>query len=206
MRYARLMVIGLLAASRGQAQQTPEPLRVAASSFASVEVHLNSRMIGGKWYAEDAGLTGPARVTITYGQPHARGRQIVGGLIPNDAPWRFGANEATTLATDVDLTLGGTTVAQGTYTLYLLHSKDAWQLLVNSSTRQWGTDYDASKTIARIPLTARTTAESEDALTIYLDPESANPRSGYAALAGALRIRWGTVELKTSWTIRAGAG
>src|SRR5690349_20510432 len=97
----------LLAAGTARAQGAPEPPpRIAASSFATVEVHLNSRPIGTRWYAEDAALTGPARIAIAYGQPHARGRAVEGGLIPRDSVWRFGANEATTLHTDVDLVLG----------------------------------------------------------------------------------------------------
>jgi hypothetical protein len=93
-----------LALAAQQPAQSP-PLRVAASSFATVEVHLNARRIGRGWYEEDASLTGPSRIAISYGQPHARGRRIEGGLIPGDSVWRFGANQSTTLHTDVDLLL-----------------------------------------------------------------------------------------------------
>src|SRR6185312_6712970 len=118
-----------------QAQQPATPLRVAASSYASVEVHLNARRIGDRWYEEDASLSGPSRIAISYGQPHARGRRIIGGLIPTDTVWRFGANMATTLHTDVDLTLGTLALPRGDYTLFLLHtSAGAWQLVVNSRT------------------------------------------------------------------------
>jgi len=89
------MLIGLLlpAVILAQGQQPPPaPLRIAASSFATVEVHLNSRRIGNSWYEEDASLTGPSRIAISYGQPHARGRKVEGGLVPLDTVWRFGAN------------------------------------------------------------------------------------------------------------------
>ena len=88
------------------ASPPPTPLRVAASSFASTEVHLNARRIGNGWYEEDASLSGPSRIAIAYGQPHARGRKVEGGLIPLDTVWRFGANMATTLHTDLDITVG----------------------------------------------------------------------------------------------------
>jgi len=110
--------------------QTPPSLAFAASSFASTEVHLNARRIGGQWYEEDAGLTGPSRIAIVYGQPHARGRRIEGGLIPLDTVWRFGANAATTLHADVDLTLGTLAVPRGDYALFLLYTKSGWQLIV----------------------------------------------------------------------------
>jgi hypothetical protein len=190
-------------ASNLSAQGTPPtPLRIAASSFATVEVHLNARPIGKRWYEEDASLTGPARIAITYGQPHARGRKIVGGLIPNDTVWRFGANDATTLHTDLDITLGTLAIPRGDYSLFLLKSPTTWQLIVNSRTGAWGTDRDPAKDIGREPLTARTLTDNEETLTIYLVPDSADPTTGYAALSGVLRIKWGTVELSGKWTVK----
>ena len=183
-------------------QRPPEtPLRIAASSFASVEVHLNARRIGTRWYAEDAGLTGPSRIAISYGQPHARGRQVAGKLIPLDTVWRFGANTATALHSDVDFTLGDLKIPRGDYSLFILYRTTGWQLIVNRGTAMWGTDYDASKDVGRIPLTVRTMAEPEESLTLYLVPDSARPSDGYADLAGALRIEWGAIELSTRWTV-----
>jgi len=179
----------------------PPPLRIAASSFASVEVHLNSRRIGDGWYEEDASLTGPSRIAITYGQPHARGRKIEGGLIPLDTVWRFGANAATTLHSDLDITLGTLKLPRGDYSLFVLYARTGYTLIVNRGTAQWGTDRDPSKDLGRVTLTSRTMSEPEPALSIYLVPESPRPGSGYAELRGALRIKWGTTELTTTWQV-----
>jgi len=184
-----------------QSAPQPAPLRFAASSFASVEVHLNARRIGSRWYEEDAGLTGPSRIAIRYGQPHARGRQIFGRLVPLDTVWRFGANEATALHTDVDMVVGDLRIPRGDYTLFILYGKTGTQLIVNRGTAMWGTDYDASKDLGRIPLASRTMAEPEESLTIYLVPESAKPADGYAEMRGVLRIEWGTTELSTRWSV-----
>jgi len=109
-------MIGILLAALVQTPQAaPTPLRIAASSQATVEVHLNARRIGNRWYEEDASLSGPSRIAISYGQPHARGRKIEGGLIPVDTVWRFGANMATTLHTDLDITLGDVKLSRGDY-------------------------------------------------------------------------------------------
>jgi DUF2911 family protein len=192
----------LLLAALLVVQQTPQtPLRIAASSLASVEVHLNARRIGNSWYEEDASLSGPSRIAITYGQPHARGRKVEGGLIPLDTVWRFGANMATTLHTDLDITVGTVKVPRGDYSLFVLYTRTGWQLIVNRGTGQWGTDYDATKDLGRVPLTARPLAEPEGSLTIYLVPDAAQPTTGYADLRGALRIKWGSTELSTGWRI-----
>ncbi len=192
----------LVAATPAGAQQPAAPaVRMAASSFATVEVHIDQRRIEGTWYAEDASLTGPARIAIAYGQPHARGRKIEGGLVPLDTVWRFGANTSTTLHTDNDITLGGTSVAHGDYSLYILYTKNGWQLILNRQTGGWGTEHDAKLDVARIPLTAKSRGEREETLTIYLVPESARPSSGYADLRGTMRIVWGNTELSTGWTV-----
>src|SRR6266511_3261931 len=190
------------AAAQAPAAQTPQtPLRIAASSYASVEVHLNARRIGAQWYEEDASLSGPARIAITYGQPHARGRRVEGGLIPLDTVWRFGANMATTLHSDLDITLGDLKLPRGDYSLFVLYTRAGWQLIVNRGTGQWGTDYDATRDAGRVALASRTLAEPEGSLTVYLVPESPRPGTGYAELRGVLRIKWGATELSTGWRI-----
>lgn len=199
-------VLALAAHGTGLRAQEPQqaPLRMAASSYASVEVHLNSRRIGGRWYEEDASLSGPSRIAITYGQPHARGRKVEGGLVPLDTVWRFGANMATALHTDVDLTLGDLRLPQGDYSLFVLYSRSGWQLIVNRGTGQWGTDRDPSRDIGRVALTSRALAEPEESLSIYLVPASTRPAQGYADLRGTLRIKWGSTELSTTWRVDPG--
>ncbi|HXY69404.1 MAG TPA: DUF2911 domain-containing protein [Gemmatimonadales bacterium] len=188
-------------AAHAQAPARP-PLRLAASTLASVEVHLNARKAAGQWFAEDAGLSGPSRIAITYGQPHARGRRVEGGLIPTDTVWRFGANAATTLHTDVDLRLGGLAVPPGDYSLFVLHARDGWSLIVNRGTGQWGTDRDAARDLGSVPLTARALAEPEGSLSVYLVPDAADPSSGMADLGGVLRIKWGGTELAARWQVQ----
>lgn len=207
-RSTALTIISVLAFAPANVHAQAQPQRpappspaFAASSFASVEVHLDARRIGGEWYAEDAAFTGPARIAITYGQPHARGRKVEGGLIPTDSVWRFGANAATTLHTDLDLTLGTLAVPTGDYSLFILHGADGWQLIVNRASAAWGTDYDRARDLGRVTLAARTRAEPEEALSVYLVPESGRPGSGRADLRGRLRIVWGTTELSTTWSV-----
>lgn len=202
MRHRHLALILVLtgtATAEGQEAQTP--LRVAASSFASVEVHLNARRIGDRWYEEDASLSAPSRIAITYGQPHARGRKVEGLLVPLDTVWRFGANMATTLHSDVDFTLGDLAIPRGDYSLFVLYSTGGWTLIVNRATAQWGSDYDAGRDLGRVRLTARALGEAEESLSIYLVPESGRPASGYAELRGMLRFKWGRTELSVPWRV-----
>ncbi len=137
----------------------------------------------------------PLTVKIDYGQPHARGRAIAGGLVPNGEVWRLGANNATSLTTSVDLDIGGQRVPKGEYTLFALGTPTSFHLIVNKKTGQWGTQYDATMDLVRIPMQLATRSESSDALHISLEP------AGEAApLGGTLRVRWGTIDATVGYT------
>jgi hypothetical protein len=141
-----------------------------------------------------------ARVVVDYGQPHARGRDIWGALVPFDSVWRLGADRATHLVTDVPLTIGGTQIPAGSYTLAMLPSRTTPRLIVNSNTRQWGATYDAEGELHRIPLRSRSLAEPRESLTITLVPT--NVTGGSAAGTGTLSIQWGTMEYTVDFTAR----
>jgi hypothetical protein len=147
----------------------------------------------------------PLHVTIDYGQPHARGRTIVGNVVPMDAVWRTGANEATSLVTNVDLTIGGVVVPKGSYTLYTLPSRNGWKLIINKNTGQWGTDYLPEHDLARVDLRARQLREPLDSFSIWLVPDvERNAQGGISGglARGVLRLAWGDIELSTDWSVR----
>ncbi len=108
-------------------------------------------------------------VTIDYSRPSMRNRKIFGGLVPYDRVWRTGANAATTLKTDVDLNVGGTRVPAGAYTLYTLPGANSWQLIINRQTGQWGTKYDQSQDLARVPMKVTQRPSGLELFTISFD-------------------------------------
>lgn len=113
---------------------------------------------------------GAATVSVDYGRPYARGRKIMGGLVPFGQVWRTGANAATTLVTTADLRIGGTDVPRGTYTLYTVPTADRWLLVINRQTGQWGTVYDAKRDLARIPMRVGALRSPVEQFTITLTP------------------------------------
>lgn len=167
--------------------QAAATLRVEASGRATSQVTLSARGAPGGEAAA------PQLVQVDYGQPHARGRTVVGTLIPYDEIWRTGANQATAFRTDVDLEVGGVRVPRGNYTLYSLLSRGGWQLVVNRQTGQWGTQYDSSQDLARIPMQVTELATPTESLQITLVPAAQTPAQG------ALVIEWGTVRGSVHW-------
>ncbi|HET9294215.1 MAG TPA: DUF2911 domain-containing protein, partial [Gemmatimonadales bacterium] len=125
-----------------------------------------------------------AAFTVDYGRPSKRGRTIFGGLVPWNEVWRTGADAATQFTTTRDLTLGDTELKAGAYTLWTLPSEAGVLLIVNGQVGQWGTDYDAKRDIARIPMTIRRLDQPVERFTIDLT----------SAGGGELRMRWDTAE------------
>jgi len=185
------------------AQQAPRIPRATASTRASVQVLIDSRFDSkeGGWFGA-LNLAGPARIIIDYGQPHLRGRNVIGmpGVVPWDSVWRTGANLATQLSTEVDMTIGNTFVPRGVYSLFSLPTRNGWKLVISKAVLQWGTDYDPSKDFARIDLRQRTLPEPIESLTFWLIPAIENPPSATFP-HGVLKFAWGTTELSTDWKV-----
>jgi len=106
--------------------------------------------------AKASAMIAGKRITIKYGAPSVRSRQIFGeaGLLSKDwtyPVWRAGANAATTLVTDADLDIAGVSVPAGTYSLYVLvKDPDDWKLIVNRQTGQGGHIYNARMDVCRV--------------------------------------------------------
>ena len=74
-----------------------------------------------------------------------KGRKVYGDLVPWGQVWRAGANEATTFVTDTDLLVGGKTVPQGSYTIFVIPNQTAWELVVQKTIGEWGIPYPPVK-------------------------------------------------------------
>ncbi|HKN68577.1 MAG TPA: DUF2911 domain-containing protein [Gemmatimonadaceae bacterium] len=134
------------------------------------------------------GSIGAASLMVDYGRPLARGRVLLGNVIPLDRVWRTGANAATQLTTSAPITLGGLRLAKGTYTLWTIPRESGAELIVNKQIGQWGTEYHESSDLGRAPLEARTVTTPVEKFTISIAPTDARH--------GMLVLEWGTFR----WT------
>lgn len=125
-------------------------------------------------------------VTVEYGRPSLKGRDMLGRAQAGQS-WRLGADAATTLETDAELSFGSKVLAKGHYVLTAkkLESGD-WQLDVSSQG-------DDRKLVAEIPLESGEVAESAEMLTIKL--EAAEPGAVFS-------INWGRNVLSAPFTVK----
>ena len=131
---------------------------------------------------------GKASFTVDYSRPLARGRTLLGGIIPYDVVWRTGANAATQLTTTAPITLAGLQVPAGTYTLWTVPRARGVELIVNKQAGQWGTSYDKSRDLGRAPMATDTLATPVEQFTISI--------AGADERRGLLTMEWGSFR----WT------
>lgn len=150
--------------------------------------------------AEEMGTVGAATLTVDYGTPAKRGREIWGALVPYGAVWRTGANMATHFSTDRDLVLGTgadtLVVPAGSYTLFSVPAPDGGVLIVSRQTGQAGTAYDPARDLGRVPLAVRPLGEPVELFTIDVEPVAA------PGADGEIRLRWDRAERVVPFRVR----
>jgi len=134
---------------------------------------------------------GPGAITIDYGRPSLKGRDMLGQL-QEGSFWRMGRNEATVLTTPVDLAFGKTRLAKGAYSLWLKRTGESFELVFNSQTGQWGTQHDPAKDVASVTMAKSPLAAAVETFTMGLAP---------AAKGGTLDLSWGAAKLAAPFEI-----
>lgn len=114
-------------------------------------------------------------VKVAYSSPRMKGRKIYGGLVPYGKVWRTGANEATALTTDANLTAGGKDIPAGNYTIFTVPNADKWTLVISKKTGEWGTDYPGEgQDLARVDMTVSKTSAPVENFTIGFDSKGSS--------------------------------
>lgn len=164
----------------GTAQVTVE--RAQGLDFAVLGKSFASRSLGtlsppDSTRASVAGAT----ISVRYSRPSMRGRVVFGNVVPWNRVWRTGANQATVLETSADVSVAGTIVPAGKYSLWTLPSPTGWMLIVNRNTGQWGTEYDSTHDLVRLAMQVERLAQPVEQFTIAIEPRGRG---------GALTLAW----------------
>lgn len=101
--------------------------------------------------AEVMQTVGFTDVRIVYSRPGVKGRTILGKLVPYDAVWRAGANEATKITFSTDVKIEGKKLKKGSYSFFAIPGKNEWTLIFNKVADQWGAfEYNESEDALRV--------------------------------------------------------
>jgi Protein of unknown function (DUF2911) len=156
--------------------------RVQGLDFAALGKSFAARSLGTLSPSDSVRASvGAAALSVRYSRPSMRGRVIFGNVVPWNQVWRTGANQATILETSADLTVAGTAVPAGKYSLWTIPSPTGWKLIVNKNTGQWGTEYDARYDLARLDMKVESLPQPVEQFTIAIEPKGKR---------GVLKLEW----------------
>lgn len=109
-------------------------------------------------------------VTINYSQPAVKARTIWGDLVPYDAVWRTGANEATWIEVSEDVQIEGQTLKAGKYGLFTIPGRDEWTIIFNKTWQQWGAyEYDEAKDALRVTVKSESIPIASERMTFNIN-------------------------------------
>jgi len=166
-----------------------------ATAFAAADAG-GRGLVGAASAADSVRATvGAAHVAVKYSRPRARGRDVFKNGVLGDTIWRTGANSATSFTTDRDLVIAGKTVPAGSYTLWTHVPSDnrAYELIFNTLTGEWGTDYRPDRDLVRVPLAVSKLASPVEAFLIDVEPQGSG---------GVITLQWQTTQLAVPFIVK----
>ena len=95
-----------------------------------------------------------------------KGRQIFGGIVPFDKPWRTGANNATKITFSTPVKINGADLPAGTYALFTIPGEHEWTIIISKNVTQSPLQYDEKADVVRVKATPVQTAQTIETFTI----------------------------------------
>jgi hypothetical protein len=135
-----------------------------------------------------------ADMSIEYGRPSRRGRDIFGALVPYGRVWCPGADEATKLTTNRALQFGALKLKAGAYSLWILPLPDRWSLIFNSQADAFHTYHPENADVGTIELHKEGLSVPVEQLTFVIEQDASG--SG-----GAITMAWETTRVSAPFTV-----
>jgi hypothetical protein len=121
-------------------------------------------------------VVGLTDVEINYSRPSARGRAVIGDLVPFGKLWRAGANENATISFSDNVVIDGKTLPKGKYAIYTTPKADSWEIVFYSKTDNWGNPatWDETKVALRTNVKPESLDRNVETFTIGIGNLDAN--------------------------------
>ncbi len=98
---------------------------------------------------------GLGSIELSYSRPSAKGRVIMGELVPYGKVWRTGANNATTLTFSDDVKIGGKDIKAGKYGLLTIPDAKEWTIIITKDLNVTAPSaYNEANDVVRVKATA----------------------------------------------------
>ena len=133
------------------------------------------------------------KVSISYGRPYLKGRQVGHEVAPYGDVWRLGADEATKITVSAPVKIQNIELPAGSYSLFAIPNADNWTIIVNKVANQWGAfSYKQSEDLGRFDVKVKQLSTPVEQFTITLSKQSGNTAD--------LTFAWGNASISTTVT------
>lgn len=113
---------------------------------------------------QDFGL---GNIELSYSRPNAKGRKIMGDLVPFGKVWRTGANQATTLTFSDVVTIGGKELQPGKYGLLSIPGAKEWTWIITKDLNVTSpAAYKPENDVVRVSATPQKAAQKTETFTL----------------------------------------
>jgi hypothetical protein len=120
--------------------------------------------------ATATGQINGATISINYSSPSVKERVIWGELVPFNKIWRAGANAATTIETDKDVTIEGSKLPAGKYAFFVIPNEKECVLIFNKVAKQSGTyNYNEKEDQLRVTVKQKAEESSTESLVYTIN-------------------------------------
>lgn len=126
-----------------------------------------------------SGLT----ISINYSRPYLKGRKLGEEVAPIGKVWRTGANEATTVELNKDVTIEGKALKAGKYSLHSIPGEQTSTIIFNKVWKKSGLDYDEKEDVLRVDVPTEQNSQSVEQFTIS------------ASKDGRIELAWGNYKM-----------
>jgi hypothetical protein len=119
-------------------------------------------------------------VEVDYSRPNKNNRNVFGGLVPLDKPWRTGANQPTKVTISAPVKVGDKDVAAGEYVLYTIPGANEWAIIFSKNVKaQSLADQKPEDEAARVTAKPVALAAPAETFTIGFEDLRANSATMY---------------------------
>lgn len=108
-------------------------------------------------------------ISVAYSQPAVKGRTIGKEIAPWGQIWRTGANEETALTVSKDVKVNGNALPAGKYSIWTIPGEKEWTIIINSNTKNWGTQHDAAADLFKFTVKTEKSAAFTERLKFAID-------------------------------------
>jgi hypothetical protein len=136
---------------------------------------------------------GAAKIDISYHRPVARGRELFGALVPYGKVWSPSADSAAVFKTSKSLTVNGSALAAGSYSIWTIPGASEWTIIFSSIDVVHHMFYPEGKDAMRVTAVPRT-GDHLETLAIYfpmVNADSAEMVVHWGKTVVPLRIKSG---------------